>query len=155
MIGVLLALVVTLWVGYMIFKNYKAQTVLMFGGIILMVCAVLLTGKGILPAKASTGLVWFDIFEFIKRTLSSRAAGLGLMIMSVAGFAKYMDHIGASKVLVNLAIKPLAKLRSPYIVMSAGYLLGQVLALFIPSASGLGVLLMVTMYSRTGEPGSQ
>ena len=146
MIGVLLALVVTLWVGYMIFKNYKAQTVLMFGGIILMACAVLLTGKGILPAKTSTGLVWFDIFEFIKNTLSSRAAGLGLMIMSVAGFAKYMDHIGASKVLVNLAIKPLAKLRSPYIVMSAGYLLGQVLALFIPSASGLGVLLMVTMY---------
>ena len=57
MIGVLLALVVTLWVGYMIFKNYKAQTVLMFGGIILMVCAVLLTGKGILPAKASTDTV--------------------------------------------------------------------------------------------------
>jgi len=69
-----------------------------------------------------------------------------LLIMSVAGFAKYMDHIGASKALVNLAVKPLAKLRAPYVVLSAGYVVGQVLALFIPSAAGLGVLLMVTMY---------
>jgi DcuC family C4-dicarboxylate transporter len=146
MIGVLLALLVTIWVGYLILKSYKPQTILLLGGIILMVCAILLNGKPILSAKASTGLIWFDIFEFIKNTLSSRAAGLGLMIMGVAGFAKYMDHIGASKVLVNLAVRPLAKLRSPYLVLSAGYMLGQVLALFIPSASGLGVLLMVTMY---------
>lgn len=144
--GSLLALIVTVWVGYMVFKSYKPQTVLVIGGVVLMAAAVLLTGKGILPAKTSTGLVWFDIFEFIKNTLSSRAAGLGLMIMSVAGFAKYMDHIGASKVLVNFAVRPLVKLRSPYIVLACGYLLGQVLALFITSASGLGLLLMVTMY---------
>lgn len=146
LIGLLVALVVTFWAGYLIFRNYKPQTILLMGGIALMACAILLNGKAILPAKASTGLIWFDIFEFIKNTFSSRAAGLGLMIMAVAGFAKYMDTIGASKVLVNIAVTPLAKLRSPYIVLSAGYLLGQVLALFIPSASGLGVLLMVTMF---------
>lgn len=146
MVGVLLALLVTVWAGYLILKSYKPQAILFLGGIVLMACAVLLNGKPLLAAKASTGLVWFDIFEFIKTIFSSRAAGLGLMIMSVAGFAKYMDHIGASKVLVNLAVRPLAKLRSPYLVLSAGYMFGQVLALFIPSASGLGVLLMVTMY---------
>ena len=144
--GPLLALLVTVGVGYLVFRSYKAQTVLALGGIFLMACAVLLTGKGILPAKASTGLVWFDIFEFIKNTLSSRAAGLGLMIMSVAGFAKYMDHIGASKILVNYAVRPLLKIRSPYVVLAGCYLLGQVLSLFITSASGLGLLLMVTMY---------
>ena len=144
--GPLLALLVTVGVGYLVFRSYKAQTVLALGGIFLMACAVLLTGKGVLPAKASTGLVWFDIFEFIKNTLSSRAAGLGLMIMSVAGFAKYMDHIGASKILVNYAVRPLLKIRSPYVVLAGCYLLGQVLSLFITSASGLGLLLMVTMY---------
>ena len=145
MAGILIALVVTIWVGYLIFHRYKPQAVLMLGGLLLMACAILM-GKAILPAKATTGFVWFDMFEFIKNTLSSRAAGLGMMIMSVAGFARYMDHIGASKVLVNLTVRPLAKLRSPYVVLSAGYVLGQVLALFIPSASGEGVLLMVTMY---------
>lgn len=144
--GVLLALIVTVWVGYMILKNYKAQTVLLVGGLVLMGCSVLLGTGAILPAKQSTGFIWFDLFEFINRTLSSRAAGLGLMIMAVAGFAKYMDHIGASKVLVGLAVKPLSKLHAPYVVLSMGYVLGQILALFIPSASGLGVLLMVTMF---------
>ena len=146
MLGSILALVVTLCVGYMVFKNYKAQTVLIVAGCFLMAASVLLTGKPLLSAKATTGLVWFDIFEFIKNTLSSRVAGLGLMIMSVAGFAKYMDHIGASRVLVNLMIKPLLMLRSPYLVLSGGYVFGQILALFITSASGLGLLLMVTLY---------
>ena len=100
MLGSILALVVTLCVGYMVFKNYKAQTVLIVAGCFLMAASVLLTGKPLLSAKATTGLVWFDIFEFIKNTLSSRVAGLGLMIMSVAGFAKYMDHIGAQQVAV-------------------------------------------------------
>lgn len=146
MTGSILALIVTIAVGVMVFKNYKAQTVLVLGGCLLMAASILLTGKGILTAKATTGLVWFDIFEFIKNTLSSRVAGLGLMIMAVAGFAKYMDHVGSSKVLVNILIKPLVKLRSPYIVLSGGYVLGQILALFITSASGLGLLLMVTLY---------
>ena len=146
MLGVIFAVIVTIWAGYLVFKNYKAQTVLFLSGLVLMGLSVLLGTGNILSAKETTGFVWFDLFEFIKRTLSSRAAGLGLMIMAVAGFAKYMDHIGASKVLVNLAVKPLAKIRAPYVVLSVGYILGQILALFIPSASGLGVLLMVTMF---------
>ena len=66
--------------------------------------------------------------------------------MSVAGFAKYMDRIGASEALVRLAIKPLGLFHAPYLVLSLGFLLGQVLHVFIPSASGLGLLLMVTMF---------
>ena len=66
--------------------------------------------------------------------------------MIVSAFAKYMDHIGASKALVKVAIKPLQKLNSPYIVLALSYVVGQILNIFIPSASGLGVLLMVTVY---------
>lgn len=146
MLGLLIAIVVTAWVGILVFKNYKAQAILFLGGIILMAAALLLGTGPVIGAKQSTGFAWFDIFEFMRQTFSSRAAGLGLMIMSVAGFAKYMDHIGASKVLVYLSAKPLSKLRAPYVVLALTYVLGQFLALFIPSASGLGVLLMVTMY---------
>jgi len=111
-----------------------------------MFAAVALGLGRILPVKESTGLVLFDAFEFIKQTFSSRAAGLGLNIMAVGGFARYMDHIGASKALVKLTIKPLLALRSPYIVMSAAWVVGMLLGLCINSASGLAMLLMVTMF---------
>lgn len=115
-------------------------------GLILMGCAVAFGLGKILPAKEATGLVFFDMFEFIKKTFSSRAAGLGLNIMAVGGFARYMDHIGASKVLVHLTIKPLKALRAPYLVMAASWVAGMFLGLFINSASGLAMLLMVTMF---------
>jgi DcuC family C4-dicarboxylate transporter len=79
-------------------------------------------------------------------TFSSRAGGLGLNIMAVAGFARYMDHIGASKALVRVTIAPLLMLRSPYLVMAATWVLGMFLGLAINSASGLAMLLMVTAF---------
>lgn len=133
-------------VGYLITKKYKPQPVLFMAGLILMACAVAFGLGKILPAKEATGLVFFDMFEFIKKTFSSRAAGLGLNIMAVGGFARYMDHIGASKVLVHLTIKPLKALRAPYLVMAASWVAGMFLGLFINSASGLAMLLMVTMF---------
>lgn len=145
-LGLIIALVVTGLVAKLILKNYKPQPILMLGGMILMVMAITLGTGQILPESASTGFVWFDIFEFIKNTFSSRAGGLGLIIIAVAGFAKYMDHTGASKALVNLTIKPLQMLNKPYLVLALGYIIGQILNIFIPSASGLGLLLMVTMY---------
>jgi DcuC family C4-dicarboxylate transporter len=66
--------------------------------------------------------------------------------MAVGGFARYMDHIGASKALVKLTIRPLLALRSPYIVMSGAWILGMFLGLAINSASGLAMLLMVTVF---------
>lgn len=145
--GIILSLVVTLVVGYMIMKKYKAQTVLVVGGMILMMAGSYLGyGKILANPKQVTGLMLFDVYEFIKQTLSSRAAGLGLNIMMVGGFAKYMDHIGASRALVKMTIKPLLKLKSPYIVLSGCWILGMFLGLAINSASGLAMLLMVTMF---------
>ena len=144
--GITISLIVTFWLGYLIVKKYKPQPVLFMAGLILMFTAVALGLGTILPEKESTGLIFFDAFEFIKKTFSSRAAGLGLNIMAVGGFARYMDHIGASKALVGLTIKPLLALRSPYIVMSAAWVVGMLLGLCINSASGLAMLLMVTIF---------
>ncbi len=144
--GIVISILVTFWVGYLIVKKYKPQPVLFMAGLILMFTAVALGLGKILPVKDSTGSVLFDAFEFIKQTMSSRAAGLGLNIMAVGGFARYMDHIGASKALVKLTISPLMALRSPYLVMAGAWVVGMLLGLCINSASGLAMLLMVTIF---------
>lgn len=146
MFGVIIALVVTGFVARMILKKYKPQPVLMLGGMVLMSLAIVLGTGEIVAEDSSTGFIWFDIFEFIKNTFSNRAGGLGLIIVAVAGFARYMDHTGASKALVGLTIKPLQKLNKPYLVLALGYIVGQTLNIFVPSATGVGLLLMVTMY---------
>lgn len=144
--GIVISLIITFWVGYLITRKYKPQPVLFMAGLILMFCGVALGLGTILPAKNSTGSVFFDAFEFIKQTFSSRAAGLGLNIMAVGGFARYMDHIGASRALVKLTIRPLLGLRAPYLVMAASWVVGMLLGLCINSASGLAMLLMVTLF---------
>lgn len=105
--------------------------------------------------QQSTGSLWLDTIEFIKLTFSSRAANLGLIIMVVGGFSKYMDIIGASTALVKVAIRPLQKIGQPYLaVLGLTSVLGNILAMFISSASGFALLLMVTMYPvlvRLGE----
>ncbi|MDL2272585.1 C4-dicarboxylate transporter DcuC, partial [Desulfovibrio sp. OttesenSCG-928-I05] len=144
MVGVLLGVVVLFITGYLILTKAKAQAVLLTSGILLMAMGAYL-GTGTILDK-STGSVLLDIYEKIRAILSSRGGGLGLSIMAVAGYARFMDKNGASRAMVRVLSAPLQKLSSPYLVMSATYILGQVMAQFITSASGLGMLLMVTLY---------
>ena len=144
--GIIISALVTFWVGYLIYKKFKPQPVLFMGGMLMMYLAAVLGYGQILGAKASTGSVFFDAFEFIRATFSSNVGKLGLNIMSVGAFAKYMDKIGASRALVRLTIKPLMALKSPYLVMSGTWIVGMLIGLCINSASGLAMLLMVTMF---------
>ncbi len=153
MFSIIIALFVTILVGYFIVKKYKPQTVLLAAGIFLMILASLFGTGEILPADAGTGFWFFDIFEYIKTVFASDVAGTGLIIMAVGGFAIYMDHIGASSAMVKICIKPLKKLNAPYFVLSLSYLLGQSLNIFIPSAAGLSVLLMATLFPVLVELG--
>lgn len=147
-IGAIAALAVTVAVVMGILKKYQPQIVLFSAGLVLLVVAVLIgaDSTAILGKVKSTGWIGFDIFKFIERTLSSRVAGLGLMIMSSGAFAKYMDHIGASRTMVFTVIKPLQSLKAPYVMLSLTYIVGASLKIFIGSAAGLGMLLMVTMF---------
>ncbi len=147
-IGGIASLVVTIFVVRFLLKRYQAQIVLLVAGLFLMTVAVLL-GAGpaaILGKVKSTGFIGFDLFKFVERTLSSRVGGLGLMIMSAGGFAKYMDHVGASKVMVFAVVKPLQKLKAPYLMLGMTYIVGASLKMFIGSAAGLSMLLMVTIF---------
>lgn len=153
MFSIIVALFVTVVVGYFIVKKYKPQAVLLAAGIFLMIIASVFGLGEVLPADAGTGFWFFDIFEYIKTIFAADAAGTGLIIMAVGGFAIYMDHIGASTAMVNICIKPLQKLNAPYVVLSLSYLLGQFLNVFIPSAAGLSVLLMATLFPVLVELG--
>lgn len=141
-----ISLIVTFWVAYLIYKRYKPHVVLTIAGFLLMYIAVIMGYGVILEPKASTGTLLFDTFEFMRQTLSSRAASLGLNIMCVGAFARYMDSIGASRALVRLTIRPLLKLKSPYLVLALSWILGMCIGLCINSASGLAMLLMVTVF---------
>ncbi len=148
MSGFLIGLAVTAIVGYLIVKKYQPHAVLLIAGLFLLAAtAILFPETSILFKKAkSTGWTGFDVFAYVKESLSFRAAGLGMIIMAAGGFAKYMDHIGATDAMVGVCIKPLKLLKAPYLVLALGYAVGQVLNIFIPSAAGLAMLLLVTFY---------
>lgn len=142
-IDLLIGLVVAVIVGRYIIKGYSATGVLLLGGFFLLLVSIFL-GREIL--KNSTGIAYLDIFEFTKGLLTNRAADLGMMIMILFGFASYMSHIGANDMVVKLASHPLKYIKSPYVLMIAGYFIACLMSLAVSSASGLGVLLMGTLF---------
>ncbi|MBP6123551.1 MULTISPECIES: anaerobic C4-dicarboxylate transporter DcuC [Providencia] len=146
MIELLIGVIVAFGVGRYIIKGYSATGVLMTGGILLLIITAIM-GKNILPESVkATGWRVTDILEYIKFLLMSRGGDLGMMIMVLCGFASYMTHIGANDVVVKIASKPLKMINSPYILMVAAYIIACLMSLAVSSATGLGVLLMATLF---------
>ena len=145
MVGVLLTLVAIGLVSYFVIKNYYPPIILLLLGLLLLFCAYLEGVPAVAP-KASTNFFAFDFAQAFTNLLKGRLPGLGLNIMAIAGFAVYMDRIGASKALVKLCVKPLKAIRSPYVLLALTYVVGQFIALFVNSAVGLGLLLMASIY---------
>ncbi len=144
-INLLIGAAIAIAVAYYIVKGYSATGVLMVGGIALLLISISL-GRPILAEEKTTGFLLLDIFEFMKDLLSNRAADLGMMIMILCGFAAYMTHIGANDMVVKLASHPLKYINSPYVLMIAAYFLACLMSLAVSSATGLGVLLMATLF---------
>ncbi|AFJ45532.1 C4-dicarboxylate transporter DcuC [Shimwellia blattae] len=143
----IIALIAILFAGRLILKRYHPQSVLLLTGIALLLIAQFTQGVSLSSlVHKTTGLGMLDAFEYIRDTLSSRTGGLGLQIMLIGGFATYMSVTGASQVLVRIASRPLQRLNSPYLLLALALVLGQFLSLFISSATGLGLLLMATLY---------
>ena len=109
MLGLLIGLAITAIAATLILKNYQPQTVLLVAGLLLLgLTVVLFPDNSILYQKAkSVGWKGLDIFAFVKDSLTTQIAGIGLIIMSAAAFADYMDHIGATGTMVRICIKPL------------------------------------------------
>ncbi|WP_087022363.1 anaerobic C4-dicarboxylate transporter DcuC [Thaumasiovibrio subtropicus] len=146
MLELLIGLAVTVAVGYFIVKGYRPAGVLLTAGIGLLIITGVL-GHTVLPSKVDpTGNVLTDSLEYVKYMLQYRGGGLGLQIMLLCGFASYMTHIGANNVVVKQFSKPLSFIKSPYVLLVAAYIVACLMSLAVSSATGLGVLLMATLF---------
>lgn len=121
MFGIIISVIVLITMGYLILKNYKPQVVLAAAGIFLMMCGVWLGFGGVLDPAKSSGYLIVDIYNEILRMLSNRIAGLGMSIMAVGGYARYMERTGASRAMVSLLSRPL-KTHSLAVYYSVGNL---------------------------------
>lgn len=130
----------------LILKKVNPHAVLLFSGIFMLVIAWVIDMELPIP-KESTGSHFLDFFRLVKESFAKTNAGVGLMIMSIGGFVSYIHHIGASSVLVQIAIKPLSIFKSkPNLLAVLVIPIGQLLFVCIPSAAGLGLLLMASVF---------
>lgn len=145
-IELLIGVVVIVGVARYIIKGYSATGVLFVGGLLLLIISAIMGHKVLPSSQASTGYSATDIVEYVKILLMSRGGDLGMMIMMLCGFAAYMTHTGANDMVVKLASKPLQYINSPYLLMIAAYFVACLMSLAVSSATGLGVLLMATLF---------
>lgn len=145
MLEVLIAIIVLIGVGYAISKKQNATIVLAVGGLALLFASVIL-GHPVLSPEETTGLAFLDPFKKVELVFIKNLGNVGLTIMILFGFSSYMNLIGANEVTVDLMTRPLNKIKSKYLLIPIIFLLGNLLALVVPSASSLAVLLMATLF---------
>lgn len=144
--GTILSILFIAIVAYLFYKKYNPQAVLLFSGLLMMAFAEI-AGFSLPDLKEPTGLKFFDVFEIIKEALSNKGADVGLMIMTIGGYVAYMKKIGASETLVYISMKPLSIFRKyPYLLASLVIPVGQLLFITTPSATGLGLLLVASIF---------
>ncbi len=145
-IGALIALQFIILTAILLFKKYNPQGVLLLVGILMMLIAIL-TGIGHINVIESTGFVGFDLFKIIEETFTSNLANVGFMIMAIGGYVGYMKQLKASDALVYVSMQPLSLLKKyPYIAAISIIPIGQILFIAIPSATGLGLLLVASIF---------
>ncbi len=145
-LGPIIAVVFIVLVAILLIKKFYPHAVLLFAGLAMLVVSYYLNYP--VPALTEpTGFFGFDLFRYISDSFAETNAGVGLMIMAIGGFVAYIDKIGASKSLVYIALKPLSLFKKrPYIAASLVIPIGQILFVCIPSAAGLGLLLMASVF---------
>ena len=145
--NILISLIIIAVTGILLMKRYQPQPILIGMGILMMYIAY--EGRwitAILDESQSTGVLVFDAMDIVRITTSENVVSLGLMIMTCAGYAKYMEHIGAGTRLAHTLIKPLYRLNRPYIVLALMFLLNMGLSICVPNPLSLALLMIVTIY---------
>ncbi|MBS5188947.1 MAG: C4-dicarboxylate transporter DcuC [Veillonella sp.] len=145
--NIVICLIIIAITGILLMKSYQPQPVLIGMGILMMFIAYEANWiDAILVGSQSTGVLVFDAMDIVRITTSENIVNLGLMIMTCAGYAKYMEYIGAGTRLAHTFIRPLYGLNRPYIVLALMFLLNMGLSICVPNPLSLALLMMVTMY---------
>ena len=129
---------------YMLLKKNDIKMTLLILGVVLMYIALLMGRK--LEISETTGALLLDPFQVIVDQFTNTLVGPGFVILILGGYSAYMNHIGANKVTVQALTKPIAKIKSIYILIPIVFLIGNLLSLVIPSASNLAIILLATLY---------
>lgn len=141
MIWIGLAIVVVTF--YLIYKNYEARLVLALSGLVMAFIGqvVVRTNGGVSAA----------VDAFVKQLVNG---GLVPTIVTVMGFGYVMTFTKCSDHLVNLLVKPLA--RVPVIVIPGAVIITWLLNIVLPSAAGIaaavGVLLIPALIALKVRP---
>lgn len=141
MIWIGLAIVVVTF--YLIYKNYEARLVLALSGLVMAFIGQVVVG--------TNGGVSAAVDAFVKQLVNG---GLVPTIVTVMGFGYVMTFTKCSDHLVNLLVKPLA--RVPVIVIPGAVILTWLLNIVLPSAAGIaaavGVLLIPALIALKVRP---
>jgi C4-dicarboxylate transporter, DcuC family len=145
-LGIVFSFVFIIGAGYLLYKKYNPQAILLLSGLAMYIIAYF-TSESTAPLKVDNDFFIIGIFDIIKDTFSTKMSEIGLMIMVIGGYVAYMDHMGANKALIYVAMKPLSYVKKyPYLVASCIIPIGHLLSIPIPSAAGLGLLLIASVY---------
>lgn len=141
MIWIGLAIVVVTF--YLIYKNYEARLVLALSGLVMAFIGQVVVG--------TNGGVFAAVDAFVKQLVNG---GLVPTIVTVMGFGYVMTFTKCSDHLVNLLVKPLA--RVPVIVIPGAVIITWLLNIVLPSAAGIaaavGVLLIPALIALKVRP---
>lgn len=144
--GFILCIAVITLTAILLYKRFNPQGVLIFAGLFMISLAAAMGFNPIAVSKPS-GSVVFDIVQEIEDGFVSNVTRIGLMIMTIGGYVAFMNKIKATDSLVYIAIKPLGFFRKyPYLASVIAIPIGQLLFMTIPSAAGLGLLLVASFY---------
>lgn len=130
----------------MLIKKMDIKITLLLMGIILMFVGLGLGTPIGGEEFASTGAVWLDPLKVIADQFKSTISSAGFIILILGGYSAYMSAIKANNVTVSVLTKPIARIKSVYILVSLVFLLGNLLSLVVPSASNLAIILLATLY---------
>ncbi|WP_418696302.1 C4-dicarboxylate transporter DcuC [Bacteroides sp.] len=145
-IAFFLSLSVTAITGIYLYRRLNPQGSLMLAGLIMLTLAVIFNIQPVIPAKP-TGSIIFDLIKIVEETFVNNLARAGLMIMTIGGYVAFMNHIQATNALVYISMKPLSLFKKyPYLAATITIPIGQILFITTPSATGLGLLLVASVY---------
>lgn len=130
---------------YLISHKYNTVMTLFSISFFIMLIYTIYTGNSIM-AENTSGNNLIDIFEYIVKEFSNQSVKVGILLMSVIGFVKYMEHIKATNLLVQTVSTPLRKIKNKTIIIFITIFLVTLLKLFIPSHLGVVTLLMTFLF---------
>lgn len=129
-----------------LYRKLNPQGILITAGLTMCIISLFALENSI-ELKHPTGNAGFDIIKLIDETFVNNISRAGLMIMTIGGYVAFMNHIEATQTLVRLSMKPLSFMRRyPMLAAVLTIPIGQMLFITTPSATGLGLLLVASIY---------